>query len=517
MSKIILEDFNEGDGYYKINLAYLSKEQVEEIESLVSKWNPTDEDIKSCIRMCLTDANEQRFKDYGTNLKDCIAWLEKQEVQKEDVYSKEFWEDVRKGLFNFLEELSERGINTNFDRWTKSDCINWLLWVEKQGEKFQYWKPSEEQLDALDYAYNSCPDTERGNYYESVLETLIDDLYKLSEKQCDKKSIDDLTQQEAMDIAVAKCFEQGEQKPVDKVEPKFKVGDWIINKSFGNVKQIKEFDDNESVWFTDGTGTFVEFLKGYRPWTIKDAKNGDVLEFGDHGRLVTGILSFVNKTTGKVDVSCLLEGDKFKVGIFYNLDTVKPHPATKEQRNILFQKMKEAGYEWNAQKKELKKIEKQSEHKQEINNFDVIPGLYKCVHRMFDDTPEGKLLFEVGKIYKCLSKHDRAEFEVSYGHSVYLEDPVVCKHFIPFGKEGKPKWSDDELLMIITWFSRIKQMATDMTTYNNHVMNPKECLREISVLAKESIEYLNSKFEKQTKPKWSEEDEMKRNFCAFIL
>lgn len=37
---IVLEDFNEGDGFYKVNLAYLNKEQVEEIESLVKKWNP---------------------------------------------------------------------------------------------------------------------------------------------------------------------------------------------------------------------------------------------------------------------------------------------------------------------------------------------------------------------------------------------------------------------------------------------------------------------------------------------
>ena len=33
------------------------------------------------------------------------------------------------------------------------------------------------------------------------------------------------------------------------------------------------------------------------------------------------------------------------------------HPASKEQRDLLFQKMKEAGYEWDAEKKELKKIE----------------------------------------------------------------------------------------------------------------------------------------------------------------
>ena len=76
--------------------------------------------------------------------------------------------------------------------------------------------------------------------------------------------------------------------------------------------------------------------------------------------------------------------------------------------------------------------EKQDENKKEINNFDVLPGLYKCVHRMFDGTPNGRLLFEIGNVYKCLSKHDRAEFEVSYGHSVYLEDPIVCRYFIPF-------------------------------------------------------------------------------------
>ena len=51
---------------------------------------------------------------------------------------------------------------------------------------------------------------------------------------------------------------------------------------------------------------------------------------------------------------------------------------------------------------------------------------------MFDGTPDGRLLFEIGNVYKCISKHNRAEFEVSYGHSIYLEDPVVRKYFIPY-------------------------------------------------------------------------------------
>lgn len=83
---IVLEDFNGGEGFYKLNLAYLNKKQVEEVEEMVREWNdePTasEEDIKDCIGLCLTDADEQRFKNYHTNLRDCLAWLEKQGEQK---------------------------------------------------------------------------------------------------------------------------------------------------------------------------------------------------------------------------------------------------------------------------------------------------------------------------------------------------------------------------------------------------------------------------------------------------
>ena len=59
------------------------------------------------------------------------------------------------------------------------DAIDWL---EKQRKPKSYWKPTEEQYEALDYAYNRCPDTERGNYYEGVLETLIEDLHILGKQ-----------------------------------------------------------------------------------------------------------------------------------------------------------------------------------------------------------------------------------------------------------------------------------------------------------------------------------------------
>ena len=139
------------------------------------------------------------------------------------------------------------------------------------------------------------------------------------------------------------------------VEPKFKVGDWIItptNKVF-QITSIEgtsyRFNNKSHYW------AICYCDEECRLWTIEDAKDGDVLEFEDHGRLVTGIVSFVNKT-GKVGISCLLECNKFNVGVFYNLDTVKPHPATKEQRDALMKAMNNAGYKWNAETKTLEKL-----------------------------------------------------------------------------------------------------------------------------------------------------------------
>lgn len=81
--EIVLEDFNGSNGFYKINLAHLNKEQVEEVKSIVQKWNLElieleHERIKRCIKMCLTDATEQRFEEFNTTLRNCLNWLEKQ-------------------------------------------------------------------------------------------------------------------------------------------------------------------------------------------------------------------------------------------------------------------------------------------------------------------------------------------------------------------------------------------------------------------------------------------------------
>lgn len=252
--------------------------------------------------------------------------------------------------------------------------FNYDSWLEKQGE-LQYWKPSEEQLEALDYAYNLCPDTERGNYYERVLRTLIDDLHKLSEKQrgqketlCDKcrreqpsHSCQDITE-------LGRCAVEHVRKPAEKVEPKFKVGDWITN-SIETV-QITGYDIDYG-YQVDYRGNLQHrdtdiIEKFYHLWTIQDANDGDVLvtppiKGSEHSEQIFIFKEIKDRDYVKnaVEYYCRCMDNEFALnerGFMGQSDDYFT-PATKEQRDLLFQKMKEAGYEWDSEKKELKKIE----------------------------------------------------------------------------------------------------------------------------------------------------------------
>ena len=90
--------------------------------------------------------------------------------------------------------------------------------------------------------------------------------------------------------------------------------------------------------------------KHYRLWSIQDTKDGDVL-VGSYG-----IFIFMNKSDGYCGV---LSDNTFIRSTGNNEWTEDLHPATKEQSEQLFKAMHEAGYEWDANKKELKMIKQQ--------------------------------------------------------------------------------------------------------------------------------------------------------------
>ena len=139
-----------------------------------------------------------------------------------------------------------------------------------------------------------------------------------------------------------------------KIVPKFKAGDWIIIKGNENVKQIVRIDFfkngqpqyilSNGLWF--GNGTEV------RLWTIEDAQEGDVL----YSPCCKLIWLYKDEKTCYLGNNLNYHSDSIVVNNPICMPT-DARPATKDEQTTFFAKIKELGYEWDAEKKELKKTE----------------------------------------------------------------------------------------------------------------------------------------------------------------
>ena len=222
-----------------------------------------------------------------------------------------------------------------------------FAWLEKQGE-------SNETKAKMFLMNKGYPIDANGTFptYEEMYNIIREGL----EEQSEQKSIDNLTPQEAMDIAVAKCFD--EQKPIDKVEPKFKVGNWVVD-NCGYVWKIEgilnQFYLLEGVEGGESRPTIEWVDKTFHLWTIQDAKDGDVLANDISVFIYAKILYGNPYAYCGVDKFGVFKNNCLKHNWSNSFDNITL--ATKEQRDLLFQKMKESGYEWDAEKKEPKKIE----------------------------------------------------------------------------------------------------------------------------------------------------------------
>lgn len=195
-------------------------------------------------------------------------------------------------------------------------------------------------------------------YYGEPLEDEAKEMIAWLEKQGEQKI---KTPEESLGIdsdtynkIVDECI-YGEQKPIDKVEPNFKVGDWVVT-SYGKVNQVVSVDKyGDGYTLNDGVYFSGSWCDMYHLWTIQDAKDGDVLAWDDSKCIALfkniydedsfNSYGFIGGCTGT-----------FESRQSYH-DIEGSHPATKEQRDLLFHKMHESGYEWDAEKKELIKIE----------------------------------------------------------------------------------------------------------------------------------------------------------------
>ena len=147
------------------------------------------------------------------------------------------------------------------------------------------------------------------------------------------------------------------------VQPDFKVGDWVVRKDGetfygGNYAEqitlIEVDEKGKCIWLSSTSWVNDDDI---RLWSIQDAKDGDVLVSGiDNPFIYDGNIEF-SSAGAYVGVSRngRIRLDMFPSKAWTSIKDVKP--ATKEQRDRLFAKLREAGYEWDADKKELRKIQ----------------------------------------------------------------------------------------------------------------------------------------------------------------
>lgn len=82
-----------------------------------------EQQIKRCISMILTDADEQRFEDFGVTLKECLEWLGKQGTQTPTEIN------VRARVRYFEDGTVNGEEDDNED--PKMPCVNFDYWMPR--------------------------------------------------------------------------------------------------------------------------------------------------------------------------------------------------------------------------------------------------------------------------------------------------------------------------------------------------------------------------------------------------
>lgn len=135
------------------------------------------------------------------------------------------------------------------------------------------------------------------------------------------------------------------------IEPKFKVGDWVTD---GISKYQMHFIDDTHYWYSENCilGSIESVDKQYHLWTIKDAKDGDVVTN------IRGAIIIYRELTISGYCSSFVSLDRLNQLIphYDSYLTAGIRLSTEEEKQKLFQAIKENGYKWNSETKTLEKL-----------------------------------------------------------------------------------------------------------------------------------------------------------------
>lgn len=300
---------------------------IEDLEQIFPELKESeDERVRKWLIKYFNKADFNGMLEYVNGIKseDIIAWLEKQD-------------EIDKTSYEIAEKEKQEFVGDGFIK-CYADFQDF-----KEGET--YW---------LEYIgndnYNVRSDNLLGKTYHITPCQLYTIFKKQTwlEKQGEQKHINDTDEKI---VKVAK-----DTSILDMVEPNFHEGDWIVCQK--EVCQITHREEGYNLLTTIyGIKKLPQnerILSTAHLWTIDDAKDGDVLVSKDNRPFIYNgkyDTFFVGAYCG---INCV--GDSFVLAQEKCRWTAREgvKPASKKQRIHLFQKIKEAGYEWNAEKKELK-------------------------------------------------------------------------------------------------------------------------------------------------------------------
>lgn len=181
-----------------------------------------------------------------------------------------------------------------------------------------------------------------------------------------------------------------------KIEQEFHIGEWIVNNGHSYLIAGIDYLDNKYLFETEGytheqlNWEYIENVDGkYHKWTIEDAKDGDVLvTISERPFIYKGCLDTVHPNSPVAYCGIIIEGyfqPSYCTDFWWTNEEV--HPATKEQCDLLFKKMHEEGYEWDTEKRELKKTENSEYHTPKFEIGDVMRTLQEAAEGMTDGMP----------------------------------------------------------------------------------------------------------------------------------
>ena len=274
-------------------------------------------------------------------------------------------ERIRREIIDFLwkEKIFLQEVHLSVENNPKYRFVmDAIAWLEKQGVQNYKIIKGKNYFCVKTHNYAGIEWIKGTKYYASDNYTLVNQGCEYYCPEYSKEEHNNLFEE----VKYNDCVKN--KMSVDKVEPKFKVGEFVIN-SYDFIMKIVDIKEESYRYIVIGDNeekilncTFRKMEESCHLWDISDAKDGDVLTSTWKGCSYIYIFKEVDNNIIISHIFYYPELDAIDMGVI-NTDNTPTIPATKEQRDLLYQKIHDAGYEWDAENKELKKMEQKYDNK----------------------------------------------------------------------------------------------------------------------------------------------------------